>query len=229
MVDRQFTTTAPFSSSYDAQPWAGEVLILPWEDGLAMLELPTMSPMKDLEKLRKTGEHRFRRTLSQLPMQVDPGEAEVAVGEPRKPLERLGGVHVPATHLVEQRLELCLQPTPRFEVWSRPPGPGRLCGTARVVCLREPRVYALRMAGTDGADTWVGQPLPRRRHEEVEQVILTRRRVQEHEAAGARAGERRLGHERHQRARDRGLRGLPFQPDPRCARRASRRPGALRR
>ena len=26
-----------------------------------MLELPTMSPMKDLEKLKKTGEHRFRR------------------------------------------------------------------------------------------------------------------------------------------------------------------------
>ena len=50
-----------YAGTYDAQPWAGEVLILPWEDGLAMLELPTMSPMKDLEKLRKTGEHRFRR------------------------------------------------------------------------------------------------------------------------------------------------------------------------
>ncbi|MET0620737.1 MAG: serine hydrolase domain-containing protein, partial [Thermoanaerobaculia bacterium] len=50
-----------YAGTYDAQPWAGEVLILPWEDGLAMLELPTMSPMKDLEKLKKTGEHRFRR------------------------------------------------------------------------------------------------------------------------------------------------------------------------
>jgi CubicO group peptidase (beta-lactamase class C family) len=52
---------AVYAGTYDAQPWAGEVLILPWEDGLAMLELPTMSPVKNLEKLRKTGEHRFRR------------------------------------------------------------------------------------------------------------------------------------------------------------------------
>ena len=50
-----------YAGTYDAQPWAGEVLILPWEDGLAMLELPTMNPVKDLEKLKKTGEHRFRR------------------------------------------------------------------------------------------------------------------------------------------------------------------------
>jgi CubicO group peptidase (beta-lactamase class C family) len=50
-----------YAGTYDAQPWAGEVLILPWEDGLAMLELPTMSPVKNLEKLKKTGEHRFRR------------------------------------------------------------------------------------------------------------------------------------------------------------------------
>jgi CubicO group peptidase (beta-lactamase class C family) len=50
-----------YAATYDAQPWAGEVLILPWEDGLAMLELPTMNPVKDLEKLKKTGDHRFRR------------------------------------------------------------------------------------------------------------------------------------------------------------------------
>jgi len=52
---------AVYAGTYDAQPWSGEVLILPWEDGLAMLDLPTMSPVKNLEKLRKTGEHRFRR------------------------------------------------------------------------------------------------------------------------------------------------------------------------
>jgi CubicO group peptidase (beta-lactamase class C family) len=50
-----------YAGVYDAQPWAGEVVILPWEDGLAMLELPTMRPVKDLERLRKTGEDRFRR------------------------------------------------------------------------------------------------------------------------------------------------------------------------
>ncbi len=50
-----------YAGVYDAQPWAGEVVILPWEDGLAMLELPTMSPAKTLERLKKTGEDRFRR------------------------------------------------------------------------------------------------------------------------------------------------------------------------
>lgn len=51
---------ARYAGTYDAQPWAGEVLILPWEDGLAALELPTMDPMKNLDKLKKTGEDRFR-------------------------------------------------------------------------------------------------------------------------------------------------------------------------
>ena len=50
-----------YAGTYDAQPWAGEVAVVPWEDGIAMLELPTMTPVKDLEKFRKTGEHRFRR------------------------------------------------------------------------------------------------------------------------------------------------------------------------
>jgi CubicO group peptidase (beta-lactamase class C family) len=50
-----------YAGTYDAQPWSGEVLVFPWEDGLAMLELPTMSPVKNLDKLKKTGEHRFRR------------------------------------------------------------------------------------------------------------------------------------------------------------------------
>jgi len=50
-----------YAGTYDAQPWAGEVAVLPWEDGVALLELPTMNPLKDLEKFRKVGEHRFRR------------------------------------------------------------------------------------------------------------------------------------------------------------------------
>ncbi len=55
------TALARYAGTYDAQPWAGEVVILPWEDGLAMLELPTMNPVKGLEKLKAAGEHRFRR------------------------------------------------------------------------------------------------------------------------------------------------------------------------
>jgi CubicO group peptidase (beta-lactamase class C family) len=50
-----------YAGVYDPQPWAGEVAVLPWEDGLAMVELPTMNPLKGLEKFRKIGENRFRR------------------------------------------------------------------------------------------------------------------------------------------------------------------------
>jgi len=50
-----------YAGTYDVQPWAGEAVILPWEEGLAMVELPTMDPVKEMDKFRKTGEHRFRR------------------------------------------------------------------------------------------------------------------------------------------------------------------------
>ncbi len=38
-----------------------ETAIVRWEDGLAMLSLPTEEPMKALRKLRRVGEHTFRR------------------------------------------------------------------------------------------------------------------------------------------------------------------------
>lgn len=50
-----------YAGTYSEQPWGGEVVVLPWEEGLAMLSLPTMDPVKDLEKLKKTGENTFRR------------------------------------------------------------------------------------------------------------------------------------------------------------------------
>jgi len=50
-----------YAGTYSQAPWGGEVAVLPWEDGLAMLELPTMEPVKELVKLKKTGEHTFRR------------------------------------------------------------------------------------------------------------------------------------------------------------------------
>ena len=45
-----------YSSSF-----GGEFAIFRWEDGLGMLSLPTMEPVKNITKLKKTGEHRFRR------------------------------------------------------------------------------------------------------------------------------------------------------------------------
>lgn len=39
----------------------GQVAVVRWKDGLAMLSLSTRSPAKGLSKLKKTGEHTFRR------------------------------------------------------------------------------------------------------------------------------------------------------------------------
>jgi CubicO group peptidase (beta-lactamase class C family) len=55
---------AAYTGSYDAFPWDGETLIVAWGDGLATVDLPTREPMKALERLRKTGEHTFRRVLN---------------------------------------------------------------------------------------------------------------------------------------------------------------------
>jgi CubicO group peptidase (beta-lactamase class C family) len=50
-----------FAGTYSGTPWGGETFVLPWEDGLAMLSLPSKNPMKDLIKMKKTGENTFRR------------------------------------------------------------------------------------------------------------------------------------------------------------------------
>jgi CubicO group peptidase (beta-lactamase class C family) len=41
--------------------WSGEMAVLLWGDGLAVMDLPTMNPVKSIVKLKKTGEHTFRR------------------------------------------------------------------------------------------------------------------------------------------------------------------------
>jgi CubicO group peptidase (beta-lactamase class C family) len=55
---------AMYAGSYDAFPWDGETMVVVWGDGLATVDLPTMEPMKTLERLRKTGDHTFRRVRS---------------------------------------------------------------------------------------------------------------------------------------------------------------------
>jgi CubicO group peptidase (beta-lactamase class C family) len=52
---------AAYAGSYDIAPWDGESIVVQWGDGLARVDLPNMEPMKALERLRKTGEHTFRR------------------------------------------------------------------------------------------------------------------------------------------------------------------------
>jgi CubicO group peptidase (beta-lactamase class C family) len=41
--------------------WGGEIAVVPWKDGLAMIHLPTDDPMEALEPLKLIGENRFRR------------------------------------------------------------------------------------------------------------------------------------------------------------------------
>lgn len=53
-------TLARYTGRYDN--WlAGETWVVPWDDGLALIELPSSRPLADLIKLRWVGEHRFRR------------------------------------------------------------------------------------------------------------------------------------------------------------------------
>lgn len=51
----------PYVGAYSVAPWGGEIAVLPWEDGLAVIDVPSMEPVKEMTRLRRTGEHTFRR------------------------------------------------------------------------------------------------------------------------------------------------------------------------
>jgi len=50
-----------FIGSYDENPWGGEAAVVAWEAGLAILWLPTMSPVDGLTPLEHAEGNRFRR------------------------------------------------------------------------------------------------------------------------------------------------------------------------
>jgi CubicO group peptidase (beta-lactamase class C family) len=52
---------APYLGTYDDYPWGGETIVFAWGDDLGVVSVPTMEPAKDMDKLRRTGEHTFRR------------------------------------------------------------------------------------------------------------------------------------------------------------------------
>jgi len=52
---------AAYLGNYSNQPWGGETAIVAWEDGLAAVSLPNPDPVNSMTRLRKTGEHTFRR------------------------------------------------------------------------------------------------------------------------------------------------------------------------
>lgn len=51
----------PLLGSYDSFPWSGEELYFSWGGELASVALPTMTPIKDMDRYRKTGPNTFRR------------------------------------------------------------------------------------------------------------------------------------------------------------------------
>jgi CubicO group peptidase (beta-lactamase class C family) len=52
---------APYLGSYSDYPWGGETMFFSWGGELASVSLPTMNPVRDMERYRKTGTHEFRR------------------------------------------------------------------------------------------------------------------------------------------------------------------------
>lgn len=63
-ADEKPKTTDPELTRYlgtYGSSFGGEYAVVRWEDTIALLALPTMEPVKSLTKLKKVGEHRFRR------------------------------------------------------------------------------------------------------------------------------------------------------------------------
>lgn len=58
------TTLVRYTGRYNSQPWGSETAIVAWQDGLGVVSLPTMNPVNGLTRLRKAGEHTFRRVRS---------------------------------------------------------------------------------------------------------------------------------------------------------------------
>jgi CubicO group peptidase (beta-lactamase class C family) len=59
-ASRVDTALVAYTGRYDSQPWGGETLVFQWEDGLALLGLPTTDPVPGIVKLtRATAPHTF--------------------------------------------------------------------------------------------------------------------------------------------------------------------------
>jgi CubicO group peptidase (beta-lactamase class C family) len=57
---QQSGALSAYTGNYETG-FAGEIAIVEWEEGLAVLSLPSMDPVRGLTKLKKVGDHTFRR------------------------------------------------------------------------------------------------------------------------------------------------------------------------
>jgi hypothetical protein len=60
-ADAVDSALAPYIGSYSDFPWYGETIFFSWGGELAAVSLPTMTPIKDMDRYRKTGTHEYRR------------------------------------------------------------------------------------------------------------------------------------------------------------------------
>jgi CubicO group peptidase (beta-lactamase class C family) len=58
VIDESFKN---YIGTYSYETWGGEGAIIPWEGGLALLDLPTSSPLDNLSKLRHIEKNIFKR------------------------------------------------------------------------------------------------------------------------------------------------------------------------
>jgi hypothetical protein len=52
---------APYAGSYSDFPWDGETIFFSWGGELASASVPSMNPIRDMDRYKKTGPHQFRR------------------------------------------------------------------------------------------------------------------------------------------------------------------------
>lgn len=94
-------TLARYAGRYESG-FSGESDVIPWEDGLAMLSLPTSEPMRGLTKLKKVGEHTFRRVRrddelgEQIVFKMGPDGTPTAILWNSNNYQRVGAVGVVA-------------------------------------------------------------------------------------------------------------------------------------
>jgi CubicO group peptidase (beta-lactamase class C family) len=50
-----------YLGTFDSMPWGGEIAVVKWRDGLALLSLPTDNPVRAITRLQHVEDHTFRR------------------------------------------------------------------------------------------------------------------------------------------------------------------------
>jgi len=61
IADSSWEELQPYLGTYDESPWSQESGVIVWKGELAVVSLASNDPLGSMMKLKKTGEHTFRR------------------------------------------------------------------------------------------------------------------------------------------------------------------------